>query len=116
MTQHDERVLTAACSPDLPHAMFRLYVILSSASEASEMHGDYFPVTLRGLLALHPGVGGKPIGTTTLLKQTNELKRHGLIDMSGTLHRNAPHIPVMIRVIPPATERPDVAALIAKIV
>jgi len=116
MDDHNDRVLAAACMADLPHAMFRLYAILSSASEASETHGDYFPVTLRGLLELHPGVGGKPIGTTTLLKQTNELKRQGLIDMSGTLHRNAPHIPVMIRVLEPSVPRPDVASLISKIV
>lgn len=116
MSEHDSRVLAAACMADLPHAMFRLYVILSSASEVSETHGDYFPVTLRGLLELHPGVGGKPIGTTTLLKQTNELKRQGLIETSGTLHRNAPHIPVMIRVLEPPVEKPDVASLVAKIV
>jgi hypothetical protein len=85
--------------PGLSHGAFRLYVILAGAAAQRSAEGDYFPVTLKGLLRLHPGIAGRCAGTTTVLKQMAELQRRGLILMDSALHRNEPELPVRVKVL-----------------
>lgn len=98
-------MLAVACMPGLSHGAFRLYVILAGAARQQGAEDDYFPVTLKGLLAVHPGIAGRSAGATTVLKQVAELRRHELVAMRPALHRNEPELPVLMRVLyPPRSE------------
>lgn len=94
-------VLAAACMPGLSHGAFRLYAILAGAAPQRKAEDGYFPVTLKGLLKLHPGIGGREAGPTTVIKQAAELTRHDLIAMASSLHRNSPELPVLVKVLEP---------------
>lgn len=98
-----ERVLAAAMTPAISHGAIRLYVILDGASRQAGAVDDYFPVTLQGLMDLHPGTAGRTPGSTTVIKQVDELRKHGLLDRRAALHRNEPSKPVLIKVLTPST-------------
>jgi len=111
MNSTTDRILNAACTPGLPHGAFRLYAILSATAQAKDSVDAYFTVTLAGLMELHPGVGGQSVGVTTLLKQAQELRRLGLLEIRGALHRNDTRVPVVVRVLPPQSPTPDAAGI-----
>ena len=109
--QTTDRVLAAALTPGLPHGAFRLYVILEAASREASSGDDYFPVTLEGLLMLHPGIAGRNAGATTIIKQVATLRRQGLLDTRAAIHRNEPRIPVLVKVMDPAQKPPSVSSV-----
>jgi hypothetical protein len=101
-----ERVVAVAHISGLSHGAFRLYVILTGVARRQSSGDGFFPVTLAGLLELHPGIGGRSAGATTILKQVAELKRNGLISMRAALHRNEPELPVLVKVLEPSVSEP----------
>jgi hypothetical protein len=100
--QPTDRVLAAALSPGLSHGAFRLYVILDGASREAGVEDEYFPVTLEGLMQLHPGIAGHNAGATTIIKQVATLRRIGLLDTRAAIHRTEPRKPVLVKVLDPA--------------
>jgi hypothetical protein len=110
MQQYD-RVLKAALAGDVSHGAFRLYVILEGVSRQLKAEEEYFPVTLEGLMQLHPGIGGKNAGATTIIKQVASLRRHGLLDTRAAIHRNEPRKPVLVKVLSARHENRDLAAV-----
>lgn len=94
----------------LTHGAARLYAILRLAARSLDAEGAYFSVTLAGLSRLQPGLAGKPIGATTLLKQMQELRKAGLVDLRGALPRHEPHVPAVLKVLSPPSEEVDLAA------
>lgn len=106
-----DRVTAAALSPGLPHGAFRLYVILDAASREAKARDNYFPVTLQGLLALHPGIAGREAGATTVIKQVETLRKQGLLDTRAAIHRTEPRMPVLVKVLEPKSATPSVASV-----
>lgn len=100
--QPTDRVLAAALMPGLPHGAFRLYAILDAASHEANAENEYFPVTLEGLMALHPGIAGRGAGATTVIKQVAALRRHNLLETRAAIHRTEPRMPVLVRVLAPS--------------
>lgn len=109
--QTTERVLAAALSQGLSHGAFRLYVILAGAAQQAEAQDEYFPVTLEGLMQLHPGIAGRSAGATTIIKQVASLRRIGLLDTRAAIHRTEPRKPVLVKVLDPATASAGVASV-----
>jgi len=107
--QSTDRALAAAVMPGLSHGAFRLYVILDAASREADAEGKFFPVTLEGLMRLHPGIAGRSAGATTVIKQVETLRRKGLLETRAAIHRNEPRIPVLVKVVDP----PEVPTLVA---
>lgn len=110
-----DRVTTAACMPGLSHGAFRLYAILAGAARQKDSEDGYFTVTLKGLLDLHPGIAGRSVGVSTVLRQVTELQRAKLINTRSTLSRGEPELPVLVRVLEPIgseTQQRDVSAVI----
>lgn len=99
--QTTERVLAAALTQGLSHGAFRLYVILDGASREAGVENEYFPVTLEGLMRLHPGTGGREVGATTVIKQVSALRKIGLLDIRAAIHRTEPRKPVLVKVVDP---------------
>lgn len=99
-----DRVLAAAMTPDISHGAIRLYVILDGAARQAEATDEYFPVTLEGLMGLHPGIAGRGAGATTVIKQVAELRRHSLIDTRAAIHRNEPRKPVLVKLLTARTK------------
>lgn len=97
-----DRIFVAALSPGLSHGAFRLYVILDGASREAGVEDEYFPVTLEGLLKLHPGTAGHTPGATTVIKQIAALRWAGLLDTRAAIHRTEPRKPVLVKVLDPA--------------
>jgi hypothetical protein len=95
-----DRVLAVAITSEISHGAFRLYVILVGAAQDAGAGDEYFPVTLTGLIDLHPGIGGRKAGATTVIKQIAELRRGELIDTRAAIHRSEPRKPVLVRVNP----------------
>lgn len=110
MQQYD-RVLTAALTGDISHGAFRLYVILEGVSRQLKAEDEYFPVTLEGLMQLHPGIAGRNAGATTIIKQVATLRRHGLLDTRAAIHRNEPRKPVLVKVLTGAKDNRDLASV-----
>lgn len=106
-----DRVLAAALSRGLSHGAFRLYVILEGAAREAGAENEYFPVTLEGLMQLHPGTGDHPPGSTTIIKQVSTLRRAGLLDTRAAIHRTEPRKPVLVKVLDPATRLAGVASV-----
>lgn len=102
--QPTDRVMAAALSQGLSHGAFRLYVILDGASREAGVEDEYFPVTLEGLMRLHPGIAGRNAGATTIIKQVASLRRIGLLDTRAAIHRTEPRKPVLVKVMDPATQ------------
>lgn len=107
MNEAIDRHLRAACFPQLSHGACRLYVILSSVAHTAGRDDTFFPVTLAGLRELQPGVNGRRIGATTVLRQIQELRQLGLVEVRSALHRNEPEVPALVRVLTPGNEAPD---------
>ena len=105
------RVTAAALSPGLPHGAFRLYAILDAASREAKAQDDYFPVTLKGLMALHPGIAGREAGATTVIKQVDALRKQGLLDIRAAIHRTEPRMPVLVKVLDPKSVTPPLASV-----
>ncbi len=99
--QPTDRVLAAALTPNLPHGAFRLYAILDAASREADAVDEYFPVTLEGLMRLHPGIAGRNAGATTIIKQIAALRGAGLLDTRAAMHRNEPTMPVLVKLFAP---------------
>lgn len=106
-----DHVLSAALVQDLPHAAFRLYVILEGAARQANAKDEYFPVTLEGLMRLHPGVAGRPAGSTTIIKQIAVLRNLGLLETRAAIHRTEPRKPVLVKVTKPAPPKVAVASV-----
>lgn len=104
-------VLLAALSQGLPHAAFRLYVILDGAARQANAKDEYFPVTLEGLMQLHPGVAGRTAGSTTIIKQIAALRALGLLETRAAIHRTEPRKPVLVRVTALAPQKIAVASV-----
>lgn len=104
------QISRAACLKGVSHGAFRLYTILSLAACEKSAADRPIAVTLSGLMALHPGVGGRPIGVTTVINQMHELRRSGLLDIQGTMHRLDPGSEVVVQVLTSPHEAPDVTA------
>lgn len=104
-----DRALAAALMPGLSHGAFRLYVILDAASRKAKARDGYFPVTLEGLMLLHPGIAGRSAGATTVIKQVASLRRQGLLDTRAAIHRTEPKMPVLVKVLDPPYEPAPVA-------
>ncbi|AXH66210.1 hypothetical protein SEA_SATIS_49 [Streptomyces phage Satis] len=111
-TQQTYPVLTAALMPNIPHGAFRLYVILDGASRQTGAEDEYFPVTLEGLIQLHPGIAGRNAGATTIIKQVSALRGAGLLDVRAAIHRNEPRQPVLMKVIRPRAVESDLASVV----
>lgn len=109
--QPTDRALAAALSPDLSHGAFRLYVILEGAAREAGVEDEYFPVTLEGLIQLHPGIAGRSAGATTIIKQVATLRRIGLLDTRAAIHRTEPRKPVLVKVLDPANLVAGVASV-----
>lgn len=109
-----DRVLAVACMPGLSHPAFRLYVILDGAARQQAAPGGYFPVTLKGLLEIHPGVAGRRAGPATVIKHMAELRQLGLVQTRSTLHRTRPELPVLVKVVNP--EDPGAAQSVGALV
>jgi hypothetical protein len=107
--QSTDRALSAALMPGLPHGAFRLYVILAAASRDAGAENEYFPVTLEGLMLLHPGIAGRSAGATTVIKQVATLRKQGLLDTRAAIHRTEPKMPVLVKVLDPPMSRQPVA-------
>lgn len=105
-------VLTAALMPNIPHGAFRLYVILDGAAKQANAEGEYFPVTLEGLIRLHPGIAGRSAGATTIIKQVAALRGAGLLDVRAAIHRNEPRQPVLMKVMKPEPVESDLASVV----
>lgn len=99
--QPTDRVLAAALTPNLPHGAFRLYAILDAASREADAVDEYFPVTLDGLMQLHPGIAGRNAGATTIIKQVAALRGAGLLETRAAMHRNEPKMPVLVKLLSP---------------
>lgn len=109
--QPTNRVLSAALMPGLSHGAFRLYVILDAASREVKAEDEYFPVTLEGLVVLHPGIAGRSAGATTVIKQVAALRKQGLLDTRAAIHRNEPRMPVLVKVLDPKGAVSSVASV-----
>lgn len=99
--QPTDRILAAAMTPNVPHGAFRLYVILDAASREAGAENEFFPVTLEGLMLLHPGIAGRNAGATTIIKQIAALRGAGLLETRAAMHRNEPRMPVLVKLLPP---------------
>lgn len=99
----DDDILSVACAPGLSNSAFRLYVILLGVERQKEAHGIFFPITLTGLKKVHPGTAERGAGITTIIKQVAELRRRGLLELRAALHRNQPDLPVLVKVLRPAS-------------
>lgn len=97
----DDDILLVACTPGLSHSAFRLYVILFGVEGQRGARGTFFPITLKGLKRVHPGIGEREAGITTIIKQFSELRRHGLVELRAALHKNQPDLPVLVKVVRP---------------
>jgi hypothetical protein len=95
-----DRVFTVAITSEISHGAFRLYAIIVKAAQDADAGDEYFPVTLTGLMDLHPGIGGRKAGATTVIKQIAELRKSELIDTRAAIHRSEPRKPVLVRVNP----------------
>lgn len=108
-----DRLIAAALSKGISHGDFRLYVILQGVAIKARATNDYFPVTLEGLLALHPGITGsggwRAPGSTTIVKQIASLRKAGLLDTRAAIHRSSPRKPVLVKVLDPADPELDLA-------
>lgn len=104
--------LTAALTRGISHGAFRLYVILDGAARQAKMEDEYFPVTLDGLMKLHPGIAGRNAGATTIIKQIATLRNAGLLDVRAAIHRNEPCQPVLVKVIEPDGLAIDLASIV----
>lgn len=109
--QQYNRVLMAALSAEISHGAFRLYVILEGVSRQLNAENEYFPVTLEGLMQLHPGIAGRNAGATTVIKQVATLRRHGLLDTRAAIHRNEPRKPVLVKVLAAKKDGRDLASV-----
>lgn len=105
-------VLTAALMPNIPHGAFRLYVILDGAAKQANAEDEYFPVTLEGLIRLHPGIAGRSAGATTIIKQVAALRGAGLLNVRAAIHRNEPRQPVLMKVMKPKPVESDLASVV----
>lgn len=109
--QPTNRVLSAALMTGLSHGAFRLYVIIDAASREAKAEDEYFPVTLEGLVALHPGIAGRSAGATTVIKQVAALRKQGLLETRAAIHRNEPRMPVLVKVLDPQGAVSSVASV-----
>jgi hypothetical protein len=100
-TKQSHAILGAAMMPGISHGAFRLFVILDGAARQANAEGEYFAVTLEGLMRLHPGIAGRKVGATTIIKQVDTLKKVGLLDVRAAIHRNEPCKPVLMKVNEP---------------
>lgn len=106
------RLAAVAARPELSHGAFRLYVLLKGVAVQTGEEHEYFPVTLAGLTALHPGIVGREVGATTVVKQVAALRHAGLLDIRAAIHRTEPRKPVLIRVLDPDVEQMDLASIV----
>jgi hypothetical protein len=106
-----DRVLAAALTPGISHGAFRLYVILEGAARQADAEGEYFPVTLEGLMKLHPGIAGRNAGATTIIKQIATLRSQGFLEMRAAIHRNEPREPVLVKILAASTVSTRVASV-----
>lgn len=109
------RLVTAALIREISHGDFRLYVILQGIAIKAKAKDEYFPVTLEGLMALHPGITGsggwRSAGASTIIKQMASLRKAGLLETRAAIHRNNPRTPVLVKVLDPVSPELDLASI-----
>lgn len=108
-----DRLISASMTKGISHGDFRLYAILQGVAVRAKAKDDYFPVTLEGLLTLHPGTTGssgwRAAGPSTVIGQIASLRKAGLLETRAAIHRNNPRQPVLVKVLDPAAVEPLLA-------
>lgn len=107
-----EQLAAVAATRGLSHGAFRLYALLKGIAVQTGAEHEYFPVTLEGLTVLHPGIAGRDVGATTVVKQVAALRHAGLLETRAAIHRTEPRKPVLMRVLDPDVEQMDLASIV----